>query len=122
MDAKELKEQLGKVVAAFQAEGTPLSFAGITPAYPGLRSTSYNFQVSGSFLEHDPKAIDTVVNKLFENVPEEVRRHIHAVQVYDPSNTISAPLLYPTEDWILVNELNYKPDPVKYYYSLQEQD
>ncbi len=120
MDTEALKTELMKVVAAFEAEGTPLSFAGITPAYPGLRSTSYNFQVSGHFLESNPKAIELVVKKLFLLLPANVRRFIHAVQIYDPTSVISAPLLYPDDTWILVNKLNFKPNPYQYYQSIEE--
>ena len=122
MDPESIKTELYKVVKAFEAEGKPLTFAGITPVYPGLRSTSYNFQVSGEFLEKNPDAIRTVVEKIFQVLPPESRRGISAVQIYEPGSVLSEPLLYPSDDWILVNKLNYKPDPVRYYRSLEADD
>ena len=122
MDKETLKTELLKVSRAFEQEGKPLTFAGIVPAYPGLRDTSYFYQVSGSFLDKDPNAIRTVTEKLFQELTPEIRRYIHAVRIYNPTNPHSAPLLYPSDDYILVNKLNYKPDPVQYYRSLEADD
>jgi hypothetical protein len=122
MDTSTLKSELSKVVQAFEEEGKPLSFAGIVPIYPGFKDTSYAFQVSGSFLEKNPKAIETVTEKLFQVLSQPIRRYVNRVMVYDPTSALSAPLLYPSDDLILINKLNYKPDPVQYYRSLEADD
>lgn len=122
MDTESMKSELSKVGRAFEREGKPLTFAGIVPAYPGLHDTSYIYQVSGSFLEKNPKAIRAVTEKIFQELSPEVRRYIHAVRIYDPTNPQSAPLLYPSEEYILTNKLNFKPDPVLYYHSIESDD
>ena len=119
MDTTALKSELTKVVNSFAEEGRPLSFAGFIPAYPGLKDTPYAFQVSGSFLEKNPEAIETVTEKLFQILPLHIRRYVNTVLIFDPSSALSAPLVYPSEDWILVNTINYKPDPIHYYHSIE---
>ncbi len=122
MDTSTLKAELDKVVKAFAEEGRPLTFAGLVPVYPGFKDTPYAFQVSGSFLEKNPDAIRTVTKKLFEVLPQPVRRYVNTVMIFDPSSALSAPLLYPSDDNILVNKLNYKPDPVQYYRAIEDDD
>ena len=122
MDAEALKVSLSKVVKAFEDEGNSISFAGIKPAYPGLRSTPYYFQVGGKFLEKNPEAIRVVIDKIFQVLPLEARRGLFGVEIYDPGSVLSEPLLYPSDDYILVNKLNYKPDPVQYYRALEADD
>jgi hypothetical protein len=114
MDKLTLKKNLLAFIKAFKADGHNIEVVGIIPLYPDLQTSSYMLQIYSSWLNTLPSnriAIQEVVDKLYQLLPQTALRYIHGVEVCSVLNR-----LHCTTDDLIINELRYQPATTTYNY------
>jgi hypothetical protein len=114
MDKLTLKKNILALIKAFKADGHPIEVAGIIPLYPDLQTSSYVLQIYSSWLNTLPSyriALQEVVGKLYQLLPQTALRYIHCVEV---CGTLTR--LHCTADDLIINELRYQPATTTHSY------
>ena len=86
MDRKELAKQLLPFLSACKRAGYPLQEVRLEEAFPGVASTSFDVKIWAEWLAElgsSSKALDILIDILWETVEPETRRYIFALHLYD---------------------------------------
>ncbi len=86
MDRKELTNKLSPFLAACARAGYPLKEVRLEEAFPGVSTTSFNVKIAAEWLAalgSSSKALDILIEILWETVDQDTRRHIFALNLYD---------------------------------------
>lgn len=110
MDKSTIKKVAAQFIAAIEADGYEIYFAGIPPVLPEYERP-YNLQLySPQFLEMGiPNAIRMLVYKKHELLSAEIRKILRDIQICRKPEDIAC-----REEDIIVNKINYQPLNIPY--------
>lgn len=112
MDKNTIKAAAAQFVAAIEAEGYDIHFAGIPPTLPEYERP-YSLQLyAPQFLEMGiSKAIRMLVYKKHELLSVEIRKLLNDIQVCRKPEDIAC-----RQEDIIVNKINYQPLTIPYQF------
>lgn len=112
MDKSTIKEVAAQFVAAIEAEGYDILFAGIPPALPEYERP-YNLQLyAPQFLEMGiSNAIRMLIYKKHELLSVEIRKILRDIQVCRKLEDIAC-----RQEDIIINKINYQPLTIPYQF------
>ena len=108
MDIEQLKAAVERVVQAIEQDSRKFKFVGLIPAYPGIADTSFILQVSADWLDNHTCTdnIRYIIDKLYKHLDKSDLRYINRIDIYDERGWLHCL----SENLILRNEINYKPE------------
>lgn len=106
MDFNHLKQEVNKLLAAIEADGKPIWFAGLIPAHFGLSNSPFVLQIGADWLKGDfatrRQGLHYIIDKTYQSMSSEARACI------DRPSDFSTDSLHPmAPDAILRNNVGF---------------